>query len=450
MKSTRLASSLLALLVAAPLAACGSSDDVEPALIAVFPDSGFAGRTTIVILVGEFTDFSEASALDFGEGIAVESVIALGGTGLMVEVSAAVEAPLGSRTVSVDGLDLPGGFSVVSPVEVEVLGTPAQGSFSIVQLTNLDLLNPFDLTRAEDGTLANLSVEFAGTGIAELQRVSPNVVEVFLALEVHAAPGPVTLDVLSGPGNSALVSRASFEVAARAPISISGGTVTGSVTSGFDSVLFEISASELTGFIVDAPDTVFGTAEIRLLGPSGSFDEISPDSALNFLGFIPIPLSNVVPPGESVYLILWDGFDEEGFAYSFDVDLFEAPDTITHAEPNDSPQEAQEVPVPGGVLDATFLSATDEDWYAVSVGPDDVGKVITVVTGGYSLADPAIEIFAPDGTTPISDFEDGAFFDHAFSDPTAEQGLHFVRVTSSDFGPTIPAQSDHLVVITLE
>jgi hypothetical protein len=450
MKSRRLTAALLTLLIAAPVAACGGSDDGEPALIAVFPDAGFAGRTTTLILVGEFTEFSEESEVDFGEGIAVESVIVLGGTGLMIEIRAAVDAALGARTVSVDGLDLPGGFSLASPVAVEILGTPAQGSLAILELTNLDLLNPFDLTRDEDGALLNLSVEFDGAGFAGLARVSSNVVEIQLGLDVHAAPGPLVVDLLSGPAGRALVSRASFDVAARTPTMITSSTVSGSLANGFDSALFEISASELTGFIVEPPDTIFGTARTFLLGPSGSFDDLAPDVAENFFGFIPIPLANVVPPGESVYLILWDGIDDEGFSYSFDVDLVEAPNTITHAEPNDTPGQAQEVAVPGGVLDATFSSAADEDWYAVNVGSEDIGKVITVVTGGYSLADPAIQIFAPDGETAMSDLIDGAFFDHAFSDPTTEQGLHFVRITSSDFGPTVPAQSDHFVVITLE
>jgi hypothetical protein len=439
-----------AALLALPLAACGNDDDGDGVIVSAFPDEGFAGRKTSLIIVGEFTSFSNASTVDFGPGITVGPVMAVGGTGLIVEVTAALDAPLGARPITVDGLTLADGFTLASPIDVEVLGTPAQGSFSIVKVTNLDVLNPFDLTTDDDGAFVNLTATLSTPGgSVVVGNASPFELELTLQLDVNATPGSASIDVSSGPAAAAILSRTSVDVVARTPMPIgAGGTITGSVASGFDSVLYELTTAELTAVLMSVPDTVAGSAFLQILGPSGSFDEPIGASFNSFFG--PLNFSNNIAAGQKVFVILWDGLDAAGYDYSFDVNLIAATATITHAEPNDAPAAAQTVVAPGGVLDASFTGDTDEDWYAIQVAAGDVGKAITVVTGGSGGADPVIEIFAPDGTTSLGGPEDAAFFDRLTSGPTTVAGKHLVRITSSDFAPTVPDDSAYTVVIALE
>lgn len=445
--SRYIASCFLSFLIALPVAGCGGDDGGEAALVSAFPDTGFAGRTTTLILVGENTNFTASSQVDFGAGVTVGAVMPAGGTGLIVEVTAASDAELGPRTVTVDGLALADAFTIASPIEVEVLGTPAQGSFSLIRVTNLDLANPFDLTTdPESGEFLNLAATVSTNGSAFVSTADAFSLELVLQLDVGAATGPASVELTSGT----LVSRTSVDVQATTPMPITaGGPVTGSVANGFDSVLYELNAEDLTAVLAGVPQTETGAAFIQVLGSSGSFDEPVGAAFNSFFG--PVDFSNNVAAGEKIYLILWAGIDAAGFEYTFDVDLLAAPTTITHAEPNDTDQQAQAIGAGlAGVLDASFTSATDEDWYAIDVAEADVGKAITVVTGGASSADPVVEIFAPDATTSLGGPEDAAFFDRLTSAPTTTAGTHFVRITSSDFGPTIPDDSAHTIVIALE
>lgn len=442
----------LALSLVLPLAACGDADtdDAQGALLSTFPDQGFVGRTTSVVLIGENAHFTNASTIDFGPGVTVSSTMAVGGNGLVVQITADLEAELGPRPVSVDGLTLANGFTLASPIEVEVLGAPAQGSFSRVKITNLDHRNPFDVTTdAETGEYLNLTVTSSNTGAhAEIGSATAFELELTLAVDVNAMAGPARIDVKSGPAATSVVSRASVEVTARAAMALDAGTITGSVASGYDSVLYEVSVENLTGLLATVPDTASGGAFLQILGPSGSFAE-PVGAAFNSL-FGAANFSNVIDAGQKVYIILWDGFDAAGYSYSFELQRLEAPSTIAHAEPNETSGAAQLVAVPGGVVSATFSSATDVDWYKIDVGAADVGKAITVVSGGKSQADPVIEIFAPDGTTSLGGPEDGAYFDRLTSDATTQAGTHFVKITSSGYGPTVPGDSAHSLVIALE
>ena len=149
-------------------------------------------------------------------------------------------------------------------------------------------------------------------------------------------------------------------------------------------------------------------------------------------------------------MILWDGTDAAGYSYSFNVGLIQAATTIDHQEPNDTSGTAQTVALPGGVLGATFAGADDADWYKVQIAAGDVGKKITVATGGDSQADPVIQIFASDGTTSVAGPKDSSFFDRLTSPAITQAGTYLVKITSSDYGPTVPNDSAHTVVIALE
>ncbi|MGE3542959.1 MAG: hypothetical protein AB7L28_03480, partial [Kofleriaceae bacterium] len=168
----------------------------------------------------------------------------------------------------------------------------------------------------------------------------------------------------------------------------------------------------------------------------------------------PLAFSNNLAGGDKAYLILYQfGTDPAGFAYSFDVDLIATSSTISHAEPNNTSAAAQAVTAPGAVIDASFTSETDQDWYSVQVATGDVGKAITVVTGGWGGADTAIQIFAPDGTTSISGDlpTDVDSLDRVTSAATTTAGTHYVKITPSQkHGPIMPNDSAYTVVIGVE
>ncbi len=431
------------------LAASADDGGGDATLLSAFPNQGFVGRTTSVVLIGEDASFNASSVVDFGEGVTVRSAMAVGSNGMIVEIAADVDATPGPRSVTVDGITLADGFTLESPVEVEVLGTPAQGSFSLVKIKNLDTRNPFDLTTNEDGDFTNLMVMSSlEGGRAVVNSASAFELELVLQIDVNATAGPLNLDVLSGPSGSALVSRTSVDVTARTPMTITGGTVSGNVANGYDSVVYEVTADQLTAVLATVPDTASGAAFLQVLGPTGSFADPRGASYNSLFGAI--NFSNTLKAGEKVYVILWDGTDAAGFSYEFDLNVLVATTPIDHAEPNESSAAAQAVVVPGGVVGGSFTSETDEDWYRVVIAAGDVGKKITVVTGGISQADPVIEIFGPNGTTSLGGPEDNAYFDRLTSDATTQAGAHYVKITSSDYGPTVPSDSDYSVVIGLE
>lgn len=440
----------LAFSLALGAAACGDDEGGgDGALLSAFPNQGFVGRTTSVVLIGEDASFNASSVVDFGEGVTVRSTMAVGSNGLIVEIAADLDAAPGPRPVTVDGLTLADGFTLESPIEVEVLGTPAQGSYSLIKITNRDYRNPFDVTTNEDGDFTNLMVMSSlEGGRAVVNSASALELELLLTVDVNAAAGPLQLDLLSGPSGTPVVSRTSVEVTARTPMTAADGTISGNVANGYDSVVYEVPAEQLTAVLATVPDTEAGTAFLQVLGPSGSFTDPR-GAAFNSL-FGTVNFSNTVAAGEKVYIILWDGTDPAGYSYTFDVDLIAAPATITHAEPNETSAAAQAVEAPGGVVGGSFTSETDEDWYRVVIAAGDVGKKITAVTGGISQADPVIEIFGPDGTTSLGGPEDGAYFDRLTSEATTQAGAHYVKITSSDYGPTVPSDSDYSVVIGLE
>jgi hypothetical protein len=426
------------------LAACGDDNDGgDAALVSAFPDSGFVGRTTTLILVGDNTNFSAASNIDFGPGVTVSNVMVAGANALIVDATVAVDAELGDRTVTVDNLALPGAFTLENPVQVEVLGTPAQGSFSVIRMTNLDRANPFDLTTDEEGNFTNLEATVSGTGASvTIGTASAFEIELTLQVDVTAPPGAATVEVNS----ATLPSRAPVEITARTAMPITPGTpVTGSVANGFESVLYEVNIADLSAISVSVPDTESGGAFIQILGSTGSFDEPIGASFNSIFG--PAEFSNNIPGGGKIYLILWEGFDAAGYDYTFNVGQIAAATTITHTEPNNTRQTAQVVTGGSGVLGGTFVDAADEDFYSINLVAADVGKTLTVSSGGFGGADPVIEIFR--GNTSIAGPEDAAFFDRLSVD-IAQAGQHFIRITSSDFGPTNPADSDYTLVIGLE
>src|SRR5690606_30784408 len=138
---------------------------------------------------------------------------------------------------------------------------------SLLNIKNLDTSTPFDITTNDDGEFINLEVvPSIDSGSAFVLEAAPFELQVVLRLDVNAPPGPMGVDIKSGPAASAVTSRASVDVVARTPMTLTSGTVTGSVANGYESVLYQVSAEQLTAVFAGAPDTATGTAFLQILG----------------------------------------------------------------------------------------------------------------------------------------------------------------------------------------
>jgi hypothetical protein len=435
--------------------ACGGDGEV----LSAFPDEGFVGRTTTMVIVGEDTSFGASSSVDLGAAVTVDEVVPVGSSALMVTYTAAIDAAVGPRDVTVDGQTLAGGLTLASPIEVEVLGTTAQGSMLLVNVTNLDLLNPFDTTADEDGNPIGVGLELDAEGVgASLGSVSPDSVSMTLQVDVNAPPGDVIIDVVSG-GAERVTSRLGVSIAERqaTPLAL-GESLTGDFANPFDSALYVIDAEELAAFQISLPS---GGQIAPVLGATGSFSDVIGVADLIF-GLFPVPVSNIVEPGDTLYVIVWNVGGGPAVEYPLVNNALVAAESIANTDDgetrNDTFEDAQAVAVlPGGVTGGSFDSAEDEDWFAVTLPADDVPTLLTAVTGGRGGADPVLQIFALDaesetGLAPLTEAEDNAFFDRVTTDePIEAAGTYYVKVSPSDFGGgPDPADSDYTLVLALE
>src|SRR5436309_15496999 len=118
---TILRGSLVALLV---LCACGGKGETGPAgpagakgdtgpaggttpsVSAITPLGVFTGRDFEIQVSGNNTKWSSSTAVNFGQGITVNKVVAASDTSLVVQVSVAANATLGTRDVTISDTNM--------------------------------------------------------------------------------------------------------------------------------------------------------------------------------------------------------------------------------------------------------------------------------------------------------------------------------------------------------
>ena len=209
----------------------GGSDGGPSELLAAIPDTGFAGRTTDVVLVANDTDWLDGTTADFGPGITVNSVEVLGTGALVANVTLAADAELGARDVTVGDDVLTDGFAIQSPLQIETEGSLAQGSLAVITVTNLDLSNPFDITSTGDGFFTPLEfVNFSATAPDGLDvlvgSVEPFSASLTVLTDVGAAEGAALLDIMSGPAGEEIQSMGELTVTARSATPLTLATPT--------------------------------------------------------------------------------------------------------------------------------------------------------------------------------------------------------------------------------
>lgn len=421
----------------------------DPTLLAAIPADGYTGRSVDVVLVGEDTGWADGATVDFGEGVTVDSTEVIGTGAILASVTIAKDAAIGTRDVTVTGADgstaLMSGFELKAPISFDVQGTLAQGSITIVNVTNEDVAHPFDATQTGDGLFTPISFPnfsaVAPTGMtAIVSTVSPFSAELILLTDVTAPTGSSTLEVRSG-ANDKLSSLSSVDVTARTAMDLTAGTpATGNITTAFDTVLYKLTPAEfsLLDFAVTTTNADASPA-IALLPASGSFDDM-------------ISFSDVVSTvGDAeYYAVIWENAGTAPFDYS----LSAAATAASHsaeAEANDTFDAAQTTgSLPYVVTDANLSSVTDEDWYAVTIAAGDAGKALHVKTlPGQSQTDTVIEVFDTDGSTSLGGpSDDQGYHEDWISDALPAAGTYYVKVSASvDFFD--PTYKDYQVLIEL-
>lgn len=120
--------------------------------------------------------------------------------------------------------------------------------------------------------------------------------------------------------------------------------------------------------------------------------------------------------------------------YDMDISLVQ-----TEVEPNDMCGQANALPpLPATLGGASLSSGTDEDWYSVTVGAADVGKVLLVeTTPGDPNTDTYVELYNGNcaALNLLGSSDDFNYHETFYSAPLPAAGVYYVKVLNSPFYP---------------
>jgi hypothetical protein len=283
----------------------------SPSVSAVVPTRVFLARTTEVSLSGYATHWSNATTVDFGPGITVESLVAASPTALVARVVTTKSTPLGTRDVVVDDGSsrqrFVGAFEVASPLTATFQGTMAQGALGRITLQVLDSSTPLDSTSETDldGTVTYPNIALgmpAGVGSIGIISVSDFEMTFGVSIDVDASATAGDIDVVSGPPGGTTTEfplPSGMHVTARtaAPL-VSGVAATGQTSAAYDSVLYAFTpgAMAILDFYVTSSVDALDPA-VALLPSSGHFADL--------LGYGYLQTA-VAPGGLPMYAVYWE------------------------------------------------------------------------------------------------------------------------------------------------
>jgi hypothetical protein len=452
---------LATLLILGVSGACGDDgSSVEPSINGVFPGSLFTGRTSDVTISGFGTDWGEAAAIDFGEGVEVDQIVVASPTALVATVRVDGTAAVGARDVTVtegdQALVYAGGFRLESPIEAQIVGTAAQGSILDVTLRSRDFEIPFDDTSTGDGFFTplvypNFTMDL-GRGVVMIAgslSVTPFEASARFLVDVTAAAGPRDIVVMNGPPGMTeeLRGASGLDLAARTAVPLElGASVTGTEDEPFGTQLYSMTPN--AGHVVDLrssaanPDAL---PSVAVLSSSGSFDDVLAFSDRDFFE---------ATAASTFYLVYWDRTGTEDYAYTLRASQVLPATTLDEAAPEpDNDTQATALPAGGPLpvrLSGALEAAGDQDWFAVTIEAADAGRTLTVGTyGGDYFTDTVIEVFGPDGTTSLGRSLDAVYLDSVDVPSAAGGGTHYIKLSYSSYGFD-PSQTRYRAIVKLE
>ena len=416
-----------------PEGPAGTGTPGTPSISAVIPGMVFLGRDNSITVSGFGTEWTDATTLDFGDGMSVTGLSVASPTALVANVTTTQTAALGPRDVTVsDGensLSYLNSFSVVAPLDVTgTVGSVAQGSIIQVHAEQRDVTTPFDNATDTDGNYPNLVIAGPGTpGI--VSSATPFSVDGLLLFDVNAATGPLTVGVQSGQATAITsVHPDAVDVQARtAQVLAAGSNTPANVAQPLESHLYEISIpANDVGHVVATSSNPNAVPNFIVLDSTGSFANIVNISA--------DWQHKAGSAAEKYYIIYWDNSGTAGYNYDIDYSVIPSDDI----EPNDTCATAQTVAsLPAAMSFMALSSGTDEDWFKISVGAADVGQHIVVKTSpGDADTDAYVEVFESDCTTsfggPSADVD---YHENHMTPVTTAAGDYYIKVTNSPAFP---------------
>ncbi|HEY1816545.1 MAG TPA: hypothetical protein VGG74_29565 [Kofleriaceae bacterium] len=449
----------LALLSGLVLVACTSnnngdddngSDSVTPTANGVFPANGFIGRTVRVEVTGDATSWTSAATLSFGTGITVSSVTAASPTDLFADIAIGDGATPGMQDVTVmqgsDTYTLSKAFEVDAPASALMAGTAAQGSIVEVQITDVDVANPFDTTTStdDDGNTIypNLALSTPAGVSYLIESVQPFSLVAFLLIDVDAGAGG-SIAVESGPqggnvvetpvGALTIMPRTATAITAGTPTTATYGTALGSTLYSFTpGTAPDVTDLEMTATDLNAQPDVFA------LPASGHFADWD--------GFIHSTFGTInTTQGALEYYIYWDETGESSYMYTLaqaDVAL-----TTTTAIPDTDVSDATAVTITPPALGTggdVGNSPSGEQWVKFTVTAGDVGKSIHLVnTGGAAVIFTVYTSLANAGTD--TEFDSGEQDYTTTAITTA--GTYYVSLAADFFSST---GTDYTLAVYIE
>ncbi len=443
-----------------PAGPAGQDAVASASISGVTPHMAFIDRVKVVTISGFGTDWSASTppTVSFGDDVTVDTVTVASPTALVAAITVGPDAEIGTRSVTVTDtaatLTYTDGFMVESPLALEIVGTPAQGSIMMAYAVSRDFETPFDTTYTGDGfftpiVYTNLQVSAVAGIDGSISSAEPYKVEMLMLVDVDAAAGEKDFNILSGPSGHQVHFPApkAFDLLARdAEVLTPGTPLTGKITEAFGTKLYKIegstTAAQYLSIQVTASESGAQPA-FALLPESGKFADM--------LDYTNVSSMITQPTASTFYLVFWDNTG----TYDYDFELESTADAITvieDTEPNNTSATAVEATaLPAAMLGASLATATDVDWVMYEAAAADVGKRFHIVTmPGDPACDTVVAAYESDGTTLLGTVSlDGDYHEDHLSAAIPAAGTYYIRVHANAdyYSPSSPAYD---MVITLE
>lgn len=411
----------------------------DPVIAAVEPATVWRDETTTVRVLGSGTAWDAASPpLLLVGGVPGPAVVVESPGVLRFDLAVAYDADLGPRSITVQhGAD----FLPAPPVTID--GPAVATWFAQPFVRGSVLVGAVAAHKA--GVVASTLERARSWDGTELPLFAGGPQGFVLVVPETATVGPFDL-VLGGTGPSG-------ETTFRIPA--------GSVrprTKILDDNPVDVTLPTVDGTALHrVTATVDGLVELPIL----TSDAVPPIYALfPHQGPFAPPVIGLAPTrfgsagtGPRTVALVGDTFDVVVYAGfgTYRMEVREVPATVAgEGEPNDRVEDARPVALPGLVHPAEVDADGGDDWYAVTVAPEDVGRVLRVVSSAE--AGLSVAIVSADGATVLASSNSsgaGGAVDLRSVELT-EAGTVYVRVGPSSFDLPPPAPTTYKLFMRLE
>ncbi len=376
----------------------GEGFEAMPAIASVTPGFVVPGQTLDVAITGAYTTWTNGALVAFGEGITVNTTSSPSPVALLVNITVAPNAAVGTRDITVTqngkATVWKAAFKVNPLYKAEVLGKPGRGALALVRLTSYDPDLTFDTSWSGTTYLGVRATSSPASNII-VQEVTAKRVDLLVTGDLDSPLGMRDLRVINQfgrPSEKSFVFPQLFDFVDVVETSVDGGSVTGMLPP-FGSAYFKYQGSSSFEQMASVTSTggagaAVGHPMIAMMGSTGKFTGTA------------LPLTNsftFTPYSTPYHFVVFDPSGAAGFNYTFS--LLQLTRTL-EMEPNDAKETASAL-TPPALLSATFTSGTDLDQFKVTVTDGELGRHLRVrtrygTTGHYST-DSKVEVYTPSG-----------------------------------------------------